>query len=208
MLRGPSDKKLVNPAATGYSRHVSRTGLLDTQINPKPLPTFPDLDYMPSSSTALNDVVLTKDNLKFSSVPMDNKERQSLQYQTPVAALHGFRTPRSTLQSFPGVKKYPESTGHTQLDSELYMKTISSAEYGYKKLDNAVHERVKKGGRGSRGFSTYMRSDGLERDANASIHAMARRGLTFDSAAAKPQIQTVAPNHKKVAPVLAAARTF
>lgn len=200
--------QLKNPASTGYSKSVSRTGLFDTQINPKPLPTFPDLDYMATDASALNDVVLTKDNLKFDSFPMDNRERQSLQYQTPVAALHGFRTPRATLNDFPSIKKYPDNMGESQLDRSVFLKTLASAEHGYRKLDEAVHERVKKGGKGPRGYSTFMRSDGRERDANSSINAMAKRGLTFDSAAAKPQIQTVAPNHQKVAPVLAATPNF
>lgn len=207
-VHGPMPVMLKNPASTGYSRKVTQTGLFDTQINPKALPTFPDLDYLPTDASALNDVVLTQDNLRFASVPMDNMERQSLQYQSQVAALYGNRTPRPTLQKFPEVKQFPEYAGSSQLDSSLYMKTLASAEYGYKRLDDAVHDRVQKGGRGPRGYSSFMRASGFERDQNKSILTDARRGLTFDSAPAKPQIQTVAPNHKKVAPVLAAARNF
>jgi hypothetical protein len=200
--------KLANPAAPGYGANVKRTGIFDTQINPKPLPTFPDLDYMPGESTALNDVVLTKDNLRFSSTPQDNAERQNLRYQTSVAALHGYRTPRQTLSVFPKIKKHNDYMPEPQLDVDVYMKTMASAEHGYRKLDNSVYQRVQMGGKGPKGFSTFMRADGLERDANSSIHKEARKGLSFDTPAAKPMIQTVAPNHNKVAPVLAATRHF
>lgn len=199
---------LTNPANPGYTKHISFTGHIDTRVNPKKLPTFPSLDYMPSDATALNDVVLTANSFRVNGTPSDSKELNALRYQTPVAALHGYRTPRETMKSVPRISKHVQDTPNPQLDTDVYYRVMASAEYGYRKLDNAVHERVQKGGKGSRGYSSFMRADGFERDENTSIHDQAPKGLTFDTEPAKPMIQILAPNHRKVAPVLAAARNF
>lgn len=198
-----------NPIDTGYgAATLSKPKLIDSAINPKPLPTYPSLDYMPTAASGLNDVVMTRNNLRFTEKVKDRSEFNALLYHTQVSALHGNRVPRVTMDAFPKVKKFPEPDATHQLNTDAYFKVQASAEHGFRKLDDGVYRRVQLGGGGPRGFSSYIRADGRERDQNKSINAQMPHGLTFDSETAKPNMHYLAPNHRPVAPVLAATPNF
>lgn len=203
------NKPLTNPADAGYGNaNKRRNPYIDTEVNPRPLPTFPMVDYMDTEASSINNVVLTDKNFKISGRPTDQKTRSALHYQTKVSALHGLRIPRAQLETPARILPSKPANDIYQFNMDQYYKTMASSEYGYRKLDNEVLSRVRVGGRGPQGDLSMMRASGLERDKNTSINASPAMGLTFQSEAAKPIIQTVAPNHKPTKPHLAAARNF
>lgn len=198
-------KSLSHPVKTGYGKaNRLKRSLLDTEINPKELPSFPDLDYMPTESTALNNVVMTDNNFRIDTPMTDASERKALHFQTDVAALHGFRTPRPLMSDMPAFNMDVD-TSVIKFNKDAMDKNIASAEYGMRKLDEGVLKRVKELGRGTRGDLNRMRAWGRERDSNKSVHDRNDLGLSYKTKSAKAMSQTVAPNHKRVKPVLAAA---
>lgn len=202
---GLETRGLRHPVKTGYGKAGrNKRPLIDTEINPKEMPTFPSLDYMPTESSALNNVVMTDESFRIDTNLTTAPQRKALYYQTEVAALHGFRTPRAEMDSMPAMYEAPLKPTF-RVGNATLNKNIASAEYGLRDLDEKVLERVEMLGRGTRGNLNRMRAWGRERDANKSIHDYNDLGLERKSKAAKPASHAVAPNHKKIKPVLAAA---
>jgi len=206
----PIAPPLTNPAHPGYgsSTHVAAYAF-DPKIHPQPLPSFPTLDYLPGTSTSLNDTVIRdSDNHIYDATGQGNRKKlfDSTVYASRTGKLCGYRVPRAQAEISALVPEgVPEP--NVTLSTDVHQKVMASAEHGYKKLDYEVLHKVEKP-RINTGNMNKAYAFGWQRFVNPSILPRNRWSLPSDAPTGVADNDDVRVNDKRIRPVMVSTRNI
>ena len=203
-------RSVPNPAKTSFA--VKRDGKQQgfyAKIDPNPEHDFPDLRYLPTSASALNDTHLSDKLFSMPNVAgrtaLQNKLFNATIYENSAGPLHGYKTPLEPAK----IGRLDDNMENdepdtTKLQYGAYVQVMASAEHGFRALDEKVlaRNRVR---RRYLGDSTYGPAYGMQREKNKAVLSSAPNGLPSNSATSVPRTDLLRINNERIAPVLSAA---
>lgn len=180
---------------------------ITNKINPHELPAYPMQSYMPTASSAVNEVHINDNSFRQGFKPQPTSLaaiHRQVEEQTLTAALHGFKT-RQFGSIDPSTFDYSEDEASSKayFSKEFYENIRASSLYGYQEIDTEARSANTQPLRNT-GASSFARNTGYERDRNLAISASAAHGLSKESSAAVPQVKHVRLGANILAPIMTA----
>lgn len=183
----------------------ARVAMMDPTVDPRPLPTFPDLATMPGESAALNDIAVSAAQVKLTPSNISNVDPAAVEYENLKGGVRGYRTgvqpvaPKSRNFTYTQVEPEPET-----INTARYYSVLAAAEHGWKAVDEDVLSRVITQ-RGIMGNGQYARNAGYDRVENKAIPVAPAVGFKRTAITGVSSNDDLRINDSRVRPVLAAA---
>ena len=195
----PLNLNAHNPADAGFGNSKKSIKLFDPKINPKPLPSYPMMEIMPTSSTSLNDTVINREQFKIykkeASLPDYNNIFEAMVHNCRTGAYSGYRRPMA-MGNHPAFETDLYDAPDV-ISADIVRKNVASNPYGYMTLDKSVLKRMNEK-RGNIGYGLRARRHGLERDKNWAAQPLCRQALPQSAAMGIPDTDAIRLGNKKV----------